>query len=114
MAWALLIEDCLAYLLSEYNIIIMTVGDFGQDFHSRSIPRGCVIMMEADTSMAVQNTQRQTSSLPSRYPATSKRETEPQCHHQLQVPIPHCIANAGRQGFKRRKVCHTSTNVVVR
>ena len=51
------------------------------------------------------------SSLTSRYPASSKLETEPQSHHQL--PIPQRIANAGRQGFQWGTACFTSTKDVV-
>jgi len=41
---------------------------------------------------------------------SSELGTEAQSHHQL--PIPHCIANAG-QGFRGGKACRTSTKDVV-
>jgi len=51
------------------------------------------------------------SLLTSRYPASSKLETEPQSHRQL--PTPQRIANAGRQGLQLWKTCCTSTKDVV-
>jgi len=80
-------------------------------------------MTVADTSIAVQNTQRQTthakhdlklndhvaeilpvsrlirhSPIATFYPTSSKLETEPQCHHR--PPIPQRIVNAGHQGYQ--------------